>query len=56
MIKTFDKIQELLAIKTDILARINLIPYDGAIEIKESSGRKYIYLRKKIIINTNQLT
>lgn len=47
MIKTFDKIQELLAMKADILARINLIPYDGAIEIKESSGRKYIYLRKK---------
>ena len=44
----FDEIQELLRKKTDCNARIKLIPYDGSPEIKEQSGSKYLYSRKRI--------
>lgn len=44
----FSKIQELLHQKADLQARINLIPYDGTPEIKESSGEKYLYVRKRV--------
>ena len=44
----FDEIQELLRKKADSNARIKLIPYDGSPEIKEQSGGKYLYMRKRI--------
>ena len=44
----FDEIQELLRKKADCNARIKLIPYDGSPEIKEQSGSKYLYIRKRI--------
>ena len=44
----FSKIQELLHQKADLQARINLIPYDGTPEIKESNGEKYLYIRKRV--------
>ena len=43
------KIQTLLEQKAEINARINLIPYDGSIEIKDRDGKKYIYIRKRIL-------
>ena len=44
-----DKIlNELLQEKADITARINLIPYDGSPEIKQSGIKKYIYIRKRV--------
>ena len=43
------EIQILLEQKAEINARLNLIPYDGSIEIKEREGKKYIYIRKRIL-------
>jgi len=42
------QIQELLHQKADLSTRLNLLPYDGSPEIKEQSGNKYIYIRKRI--------
>ena len=42
------KIQNLLHQRADFQARLNLLPYDGSPEIKEQSGNKYIYIRKRI--------
>jgi fido (protein-threonine AMPylation protein) len=42
------QMQELLKEKADCQARLNLIPYDGSPEIKEQSGKKYLYVRKRI--------
>lgn len=44
----FLHIQELLHQKADLSARLNLLPYDGSPEIKEQSGNRYIYVRKRI--------
>lgn len=41
-------IQELLREKSDINARLALMPYDGSPEIKEKGGRKYLYVRKRV--------
>lgn len=41
-------IQELLQQRADIQARLNLMPYDGNPEIKEVSGTKYLYIRKRV--------
>lgn len=41
------KIQELLKLKAEIQARLNLLPYDGTPEVKEISGKKYLYIRKR---------
>ena len=41
-------IQELLQKKADIQARLNLLPYDGTPEVKESNGKKYLYVRKRV--------
>lgn len=49
MENNFTKIQALLEQKAELKARLNLIPYDGAVEIKEVSGKKYIYIRKREI-------
>ena len=40
-------IQELLRAKAEYQARLNLIPYDGVVEIKEVSDKKYLYIRKR---------
>lgn len=42
------QIQELLKEKADCQARLNLMPYDGSPEIKEQSGKKYLYVRKRV--------
>ena len=47
MKNTFEVQQDLLRTKAEYQARLNLIPYDGAIEIKEISGKKYLYIRKR---------
>lgn len=42
------EIQELLQQRADIQVRLNLMPYDGNPEIKEVSGTKYLYIRKRV--------
>ncbi|HQC30373.1 MAG TPA: Fic family protein [Acholeplasmataceae bacterium] len=49
----FKNIQNLLQSKAEYQARLNLIPYKGTIEIKEISGKKYLYIRKR---ENNKLT
>ncbi len=44
----FELIRELLREKADYQARLKLIAYDGTPEIKEVSGKKYLYVRKRI--------
>lgn len=48
MSASYSEIQELLQQKADIQARLNLMPYDGTPEIKEQSGSKYLYMRKRV--------
>lgn len=48
MVSRIRDIQELLQKKADIQARLNLLPYDGTPEIKESNGNKYLYVRKRV--------
>lgn len=48
MNNNYSQIQELLHQKADYQARLNLLPYDGNPEIKESGGKKYLYVRKRI--------
>lgn len=47
MKNTFESIQDLLRTKAEYQARLNLIPYEGSIDIKENSGKKYLYIRKR---------
>lgn len=47
MENNFEMIQELLRTKAEYQARLNLIPYDGVVEIKEVSDKKYLYIRKR---------
>ncbi|MBQ8209336.1 MAG: Fic family protein [Clostridia bacterium] len=42
------EIQELLQQRADLLARLNLLPYDGTPEIKENRSGKYLYVRKRV--------
>lgn len=42
------EMQELLHQRADLQARIKLLPYDGSPEIKERSGGKYLYVRKRV--------
>lgn len=44
----FDEIQSALRERADLNARLSLIPYEGTPEIKEISGKKYLYTRKRI--------
>ena len=44
----FEKIQLFLRNKAVFQARLNLIPYEGTIEIKDIDNKKYIYIRKRI--------
>ena len=48
MENTYSKIQELLHQKADFQARLNLLPYDGTPEVKDSDGQKYLYIRKRV--------
>lgn len=48
MSANYSEIQELLQQRAEIQARINLIPYSGNPEIKEQSGSKYLYMRKRV--------
>lgn len=48
MENNYSKIQELLHQKADYQARLNLIPYDGSLEIKDREGQKYLYIRKRV--------
>ena len=41
------RIQELLNKKAELQARLALLPYDGTPEVKEISGKKYLYIRKR---------
>lgn len=47
MENNFEKIQNLLRTKAELQARLSLIPYDGSVEIKEVTGKKYLYIRKR---------
>lgn len=47
MENNFEKIQNLLRTKAELQARLNLIPYDGSVEIKDVAGKKYLYIRKR---------
>lgn len=40
--------QNLLQKKADLLVRLKLMAYDGSPEVKEMSGKKYLYVRKRI--------
>lgn len=43
----YDRIQELLNEQAERRAKIRLIPFDGRIEVKEISGTRYLYARKR---------
>ncbi len=49
MDKRYLEIQILLQQRAEITARLNLIPYDGSIEIKDRDEKKYIYIRKCVL-------
>ncbi len=49
MNKEYLEIQAILEQRAEITARLNLIPYDGSIEIKDRDNKKYIYIRKRIL-------
>ena len=44
----YNEIQDLLRSQAELRARLNLMPYDGTPEIKELSGGKYLYVRKRV--------
>ena len=45
---SIDKVQTLLQQKADLQARLNLLPYNGTVEVKSRKGKKYLYIRKRI--------
>lgn len=49
MAAQYSEIQELLRNRADLQARLNLMPYDGAPEIKERGDGKYLYVRKRVL-------
>lgn len=44
----YNQIQLLLQERADYNAKLNLIPYDGTVEIKENKSGKYLYIRKRV--------
>ena len=48
MDNNFNQIQFLLRNKAELQARLNLIPYEGTVEIKSINDKKYLYVRKRI--------
>ena len=53
MKNNFEIIQDLLRSKAEYQARLNLIPYNGSVEIKEVSEKKYLYINYLIIMMMN---
>lgn len=49
MAAQYNEIEELLRSRADLLARLNLMPYDGTPEIKERGDGKYLYVRKRVV-------
>ena len=49
MENNFNKVQFLLRSKAELQARLNLIPYEGSVEIKYIDDKKYLYVRKRIV-------
>ncbi len=47
--ENIERIQELLNKRAELQARFNLLPYDGTPEIKDISGKRYIYIRKRVL-------
>lgn len=47
MDSTFEMIQNLLRTRAELQARLQLIPYEGTVEIKEQNEKKYLYIRKR---------
>ncbi len=45
---SFYEIQSALRKRAELNARLTLIPYEGTPEIKELSGKKYLYTRKRV--------
>lgn len=43
-----EKIRSLIKEKAEAEARLNMIPYDGSPEIKETHGDSYLYVRKRV--------
>lgn len=43
----FENIQDLLRTKAEYQARLNLIPYEGTVDIKTMSEKRYLYIRKR---------
>ena len=48
MDNNFNQIQFLLRNRAELQARLNLIPYEGTVEIKSIDDKKYLYVRKRI--------
>ena len=48
MVNKYTQIQELLHRRADLHARLNLLPYDASPEVKEVSGKRYLYIRKRV--------
>lgn len=49
MENNFAKIQELLNRRADFQTRLNFFPYDGTPEVKTISGKRYLYVRKRVL-------
>ena len=45
---SIDKVKEFLMQRAELIARLNLLPYDGTPEIKEKDGKRYLYVRKRV--------
>lgn len=52
MDNTFMIINDLVSRRAELRAKLNLLPYDGTVEVKEISGKKYLYIRKKVLGKT----
>lgn len=48
MAAQYNEIQELLRSRADLMARLNLMSYDGTPEIKVRGDGKYLYVRKRL--------
>lgn len=48
MAAEYSEIQELIRSRADLLARLNLMLYDGTPEIKKRGEGKYLYVRKRV--------
>jgi len=48
MTNKIQEIQNLLQLRADLTSRLTLMSYDGTPEVKEISGQKYLYVRKRI--------